>query len=404
MLSALFYSSFHTLHTTSITFSQVVKQEVSPLSLLSLSLIAIAITRTFYSLSSLKRDFHNRIRASSPRADAYFAMKFPTFLGYIATAIWVVSQASAQTYSQCNPLTGGAFLNSFKPWTSTNFHRSTGGCPPDTALGKSVNVNFASGPSDSFTPQGSPTYDSNGASLTVAKDGDSPQLTSKWYIMFGHVDFVIKAAPGTGIVSSAVLQSDDLDEIDWEWLGGDNSQGQSNYFGKGQAVTHNRGAFHAAAGNHDVFKTYSIDWTADQIVWSIDGQSVRALSSSTGSQYPYPQTPMVVKVGAWCGGCPSNAPQTIRESPPQNLLIVQGLTRPIFRMGRRSGQFLQWRLYHASQINCSDRLLDRFTIQVYWHGWHLAVNHRCGRICQLKGRQWIASGRSCPRSIRDYQQ
>ena len=216
------------------------------------------------------------------------------FLVFAASALTtIITPITAQTYSQCNPLTGGS-------------------CPPDPALGKAVKVDFTSGQSDSFTPTGNPTYDSNGASLTVAKDGDSPSLASKWYIMFGHVDFVVKAAPGTGIVSSCVLQSDDLDEIDWEWLGGDDNQVQSNYFGQGKTLDYNRGAFHPAPGNHDGFKTYSIDWTADQIVWSIDGQTVRALSSSTSSQYPYPQTPMMVKVGAWCGGCPSNAPGTIQ--------------------------------------------------------------------------------------------
>lgn len=131
--------------------------------------------------------------------------------------------------------------------------------------------------------------------------------------MFGHVDFVVRAAPGQGIVSSAVLQSDDLDEIDWEWLGGDDTQVQSNYFGKGQTTTYNRGAFHAASGNHDSFHTYSIDWTADQIVWSINGQTVRSLASSSSSQYPYPQTPMVIKVGAWSGGDSANPPGTVRE-------------------------------------------------------------------------------------------
>jgi hypothetical protein len=85
-----------------------------------------------------------------------------------------------------------------------------GGCPADTALGKAVNIDFAQGASDSFTAQGNPTYDSNGASFTVRKSGDSPTITSKWYIMFGKVDVVLKAAPGQGIVSSFVMQSDDL--------------------------------------------------------------------------------------------------------------------------------------------------------------------------------------------------
>lgn len=130
--------------------------------------------------------------------------------------------------------------------------------------------------------------------------------------MFGHVDFVVKAAPGTGIVSSAILQSDCLDEIDWEWLGGDDTQVQSNYFGKGQTTTgYNRGAFHAAPGNHDSFSTYSIDWTADQIVWSINGNTVRVLKATDAESGQYPQTPMQIKVGSWAGGDPANAPGTI---------------------------------------------------------------------------------------------
>lgn len=130
--------------------------------------------------------------------------------------------------------------------------------------------------------------------------------------MFGHVDFVVKAAPGQGIVSSTILQSDSLDEIDWEWLGGDNVQAQSNYFGKGQTTTgYNRGAFHGVPGNHDNFNTYSIDWTASQIVWSINGQTVRVLKAQDAEAGQYPQTPMFVRVGAWAGGDPANAPGTV---------------------------------------------------------------------------------------------
>lgn len=130
--------------------------------------------------------------------------------------------------------------------------------------------------------------------------------------MFGRVEFVLKAAPGTGIVSSAILQSDDLDEIDFEWLGGDDNQVQSNYFGKGQTVTgYNRGAFHGASGNHDQFHTYTIDWTKDQIVWQVDGQTVRVLTPATAEANQYPQTPMMVKVGIWAGGDPANPAGTV---------------------------------------------------------------------------------------------
>ena len=130
--------------------------------------------------------------------------------------------------------------------------------------------------------------------------------------MFGHVEVVMKAAPGAGIVSTLVLQSDCLDEIDYEWLGGDDAQVQSNYFGKGLTTDYNRGAFHPDPGNHDSFHTYSVDWTADQIVWQIDGTTVRALTYAQAAAGQYPQTPMQIKLGIWSGGDPSNPPGTIQ--------------------------------------------------------------------------------------------
>lgn len=190
---------------------------------------------------------------------------------------------------------------------------SVGQCPADPALGSSVNIAFgSSGPSSDFLTSGAPTYDVNGAAFTVAQSGDSPTITSKWYIMFGHVDFVVKAAPGQGIVSSAVLLSDCLDEIDFEWLGGDDTQVQSNYFGKGETTTYNRAAFLSAPNNHDGFNTYSIDWTANQIVWSVNGQTMRVLQAADADPGQYPQTPMQIKVGSWAGGDSANSPGTIQ--------------------------------------------------------------------------------------------
>lgn len=209
----------------------------------------------------------------------------------LVAAATLIAPTFAQTWSNCNPTL-----------------RSD--CPPDSALGKTVNIDFTSA-SDSFTPQGNPTYSKDGVSFTVSKSGDSPQLTSKWYIMFGKVDFVAKAAPGAGIVSSFVLQSDTLDEIDWEWLGADPAQVQTNYFGKGQTTTYNRGAFHPDAGSQTSFKKYTIEWTPNQIVWSIDGTTVRTLEPANANNQ-YPQTPMQVKFGAWSGGDPANAPGTIQ--------------------------------------------------------------------------------------------
>lgn len=197
---------------------------------------------------------------------------------------------SAQTTTKCNPLNSQ--------------------CAADPALGRSVSTDFTSESSDYTSAGNSITYGPDGAQMTIAKQGDAPLLTSNWFLMFGRVEVVMKAAPGTGIVTSAVLQSDDLDEIDWEMLGSDPSQIQTNYFGKGQTGSYDRGTFVADATSQSQFNTYTIDWTATQIVWQINGNTVRTL---TPSQAPgqYPQTPLQIKIGPWAGGDSSNAPGVI---------------------------------------------------------------------------------------------
>jgi beta-glucanase (GH16 family) len=128
--------------------------------------------------------------------------------------------------------------------------------------------------------------------------------------MYGKYSVTMKASPGVGIVSSLVLQSDDLDEIDWEWLGGKPDEVQSNYFGKGQTTTYNRGAFHSVANTQSQWHTYSVEWTATQVVWQIDGTTVRVLDAAAANGQ-FPQTPMQLKIGSWSGGDPSNSPGTI---------------------------------------------------------------------------------------------
>jgi hypothetical protein len=189
----------------------------------------------------------------------------------------------------------------------------TTACPPNAALGMAIDVDFTRGEVNSFTSSGggSVSYSKDGATFSVTGPGAAPQLTSVFYIMFGRVELTMKCAPGAGIVSSLVLQSDDLDEIDIEWLGADDGQMQTNYFGKGQTGSYNRGQFNPAPNNQGRFITYTIDWTADRIVWSVGGTAVRTLSFNE-AQGQYPQSPMQVKFGAWSGGDPSNAPGTVQ--------------------------------------------------------------------------------------------
>ncbi|OAA32679.1 Concanavalin A-like lectin/glucanase, subgroup [Moelleriella libera RCEF 2490] len=150
-------------------------------------------------------------------------------LPLILLSSWLLGSASGQTFSRCNPLQQQQ-------------------CPANTALGMTIDVDFRQGAVNSFAASGSPRYSaSEGVSFTVSQAGDAPQLQSLFYIMFGRVEMTARAAAGAGIVSSLVLESDDLDELDMEWLGAAAGELQTNYFGKGQTTTYNRGQFHAVA-------------------------------------------------------------------------------------------------------------------------------------------------------------
>ncbi|KAJ9666911.1 transglycosylase [Coniosporium apollinis] len=159
------------------------------------------------------------------------------------------------------------------------------------------------------------SYGQRGAEFTINKQGDSPTIQTDFYIFFGLVEIKMMAAPGTGIVSSIVMQSDDLDEIDWEFLGGDTVQVQTNYFGKGYTGSYDRGGFSPVSAPQSTFHTYTIEWTSSAITWSIDGTVVRTLTytaANIGATNYFPQTPMQVKLGIWAGGDPSNAPGTVQ--------------------------------------------------------------------------------------------
>lgn len=163
--------------------------------------------------------------------------------------------------------------------------------------------------------QGSVVWGSKGAIMTVERSGDSPQLVSNFYMLFGRFEAVIKAAPGRGIISSAILQSEVLDEIDWEWLGGNDTHVFTNYYGKGNTTVGDRGFDLHMENPQEKFHNYTIDWTKDRTQWWLDGKMVRELKF--GDALPggknYPQTPMNIRVGIWSGGdAKNNHPETVK--------------------------------------------------------------------------------------------
>jgi beta-glucanase (GH16 family) len=215
----------------------------------------------------------------------------------LASVALAATLVSAQTFSTCNPTLKD-------------------GCPNPKALGsKTVETDFRTG-TGSFLKEldGTKiTHDKDlGAVYSINKETDAPTTQSDLWIFFGQVDVELRAAPGVGIVTSVVLQSADLDEIDWEWVGKDNTQVQTNYFSKGCTEVYDRGGFSPVSNPIGDYHTYTIKWTRDRLDWIIDGTTVRTLMAKDAKGCSgYPQSPMQVKLGTWVAGKSSAAPGTI---------------------------------------------------------------------------------------------
>jgi beta-glucanase (GH16 family) len=208
---------------------------------------------------------------------------------YAATAVLfsALKLASAQTFTDCNPLDKT--------------------CPSDPGLGTTLTTDFTQGKSSDWTYADGTTisYDGTlGAEFVIDSKTSAPTISSAKYIMFGKVTVELRASAGTGTVSSFILESDDLDEIDWEWLGSKDTTVESNFFGKGNTTTYDRAIYHDVTDPIGTFTTYTIDWTAESVKWYIGSNLVRTLNygddlALNGKNYP--QTPMRVKMGNWVG-------------------------------------------------------------------------------------------------------
>jgi beta-glucanase (GH16 family) len=218
----------------------------------------------------------------------------PFAVSTLAAIAALLPSALAQTHTDCQPL-------------------NTTGCPSMQALGGNATFNFNKTgiPTDDKVwvkkNQGTIDWSEKGATFTIERSGDSPTANSVFYMLFGRFEVVMRAASGKGIISSAILQSEALDEVDWEWKGS-NSSILTNYFGKGDTSTFDRGEdFDLGFAPQDDFHNYTIDWTKDRIEWWVDGKKLRTLTPAQAkSGTRYPQTPMNIRLGIWAAGDTKN--------------------------------------------------------------------------------------------------
>ncbi|EJD07470.1 concanavalin A-like lectin/glucanase [Fomitiporia mediterranea MF3/22] len=144
--------------------------------------------------------------------------------------------------------------------------------------------------------------------------GEGATVNSTFTILYGKVTFVMKAPLVAGAVTAAILISDGRDEIDVELLGGDPRHWQTNVYAPS---SHDKEPLWGVFGEiEDVpsrlplissYHNYTIDWTSERIVWSVDGHEVRTLKPSrtkiNGTEH-YPTQPARIQLGIWDASSP----------------------------------------------------------------------------------------------------
>ncbi|KAL2830155.1 hypothetical protein BJY01DRAFT_254742 [Aspergillus pseudoustus] len=168
-----------------------------------------------------------------------------------------------QTYTDCNPLNTSCLSNTGTT-ESTLYYDFT----QDSTLYQWE------------TLTGTAQVGSEGIELTINEQGDAPTIAAPFYIFFGEVPVTMKASPGTGIISSIVLQSDDLDEVDWEDLGSYTTQLQTDSFGKGDSSGYDRLTWEPIDNPHNIFPEVNWALPAGHHKTSIRNQTLRYKSQN----------------------------------------------------------------------------------------------------------------------------
>ena len=93
-------------------------------------------------------------------------------------------------------------------------------------LGDNSKVNWQS--------QGLPkVYNDDSMLLTMSEDSSGTLLASTFYVWYGKICAKMTTSQGRGVVTAFIMMSDVKDEIDFEFIGSDINNAQSNYYSQG---------------------------------------------------------------------------------------------------------------------------------------------------------------------------
>ncbi|KAJ1736178.1 putative glycosidase CRH2 [Coemansia biformis] len=139
--------------------------------------------------------------------------------------------------------------------------------------------------------------------------GFGSTVDSSHSFKYGTVTARIKTASiAKGVVSSFIIRSNLVgDEIDFEWVGKDPREVQTNFFYHDILNYTNSKSFDVGGDTSAAYHDYTIVWASDSITWIVDGKKLRTLYRKDtydrkSGEYRFPAAEGRIGFSVWDGG------------------------------------------------------------------------------------------------------
>lgn len=169
-----------------------------------------------------------------------------------------------------------------------------------------------------FIYSGSTNIDSSTGDILLAmpQHTTGSLIASTREFLYGKATVTMKTARSQGVVTAIVLISQVGDEIDFEFLGSQLFDAQTNYYFQTELDYTRMQKQPISTNSFENYHTYGFDWSEERIIWLIDGKPMRTLFKKDTwdpirQVYKYPQTPARLEIAIWPGGNENNHPGTI---------------------------------------------------------------------------------------------
>ncbi|KAI8057669.1 concanavalin A-like lectin/glucanase domain-containing protein [Syncephalis plumigaleata] len=139
--------------------------------------------------------------------------------------------------------------------------------------------------------------------------GFGATVTWTRFMLYGKATVEMKSASvSPGVVSSFITKSPEGDEIDFEWVGKDPKEVQTNFYYRGE-LDYTKGAHHKVTDGDTSkeYHKYTIEWTPEYVAWGVDGKEIRRLAKTAANKkedgsFKYPDSLSRVQLSIWDGG------------------------------------------------------------------------------------------------------